>query len=177
MCLSGRHELGSRTPGLRFICCPCACLGGLDHACSHGAAEASGREQRSERGIARVYDESSRQTYFSRVGAEQMALAVILIAGAGVLGRSLWDILSADVGVRAPQRVLMGQVVLPRERYPSAESRLALFEDSKPGSGHLQASRLPPWAMRAPLTTTNREQLRSMDAQAAAMLLRYSRPD
>jgi putative ABC transport system permease protein len=60
--------------------------------------------------------------------AGQMALAVVLIAGAGVLGRSLWNVLSADVGVRAPDRVLMGHVALPRERYRTPESRLAFFE-------------------------------------------------
>jgi putative ABC transport system permease protein len=61
--------------------------------------------------------------------AAQMALAVVLIAGAGVLGRSLWNVLSADVGVKGPERVLIGQVVLPRERYRTAESRAGFFEE------------------------------------------------
>lgn len=60
--------------------------------------------------------------------AGQMALAVILIAGAGVLGRSLWNVLRADAGVRAPDRVLMGHIALPRERYRTPESRLAFFD-------------------------------------------------
>jgi len=60
--------------------------------------------------------------------AGQMALAMVLIAGAGVLGRSLWNVLKADVGVKAPERVLMGQVALPRSRYSTPESRAAFFE-------------------------------------------------
>lgn len=60
--------------------------------------------------------------------AGQMALAVVLIAGAGVLGRSLWNVLNADIGVRAPERVLIGRVALPRERYRTPESRAAFFE-------------------------------------------------
>jgi putative ABC transport system permease protein len=65
--------------------------------------------------------------------AGQMALAVVLIAGAGVLGRSLWNVLKADAGVRAPERVLIGRVVLPRERYRTPESRLAFFETFQAG--------------------------------------------
>ncbi|HEX5230356.1 MAG TPA: ABC transporter permease [Bryobacteraceae bacterium] len=60
--------------------------------------------------------------------AGQMGLAVILIAVAGVLGRSLWNVLSADVGVRSPERVLTGHITLPRERYRTPESRFAFFE-------------------------------------------------
>jgi putative ABC transport system permease protein len=63
--------------------------------------------------------------------AGQMTLAVILIAGAGVLGRSVWNIVSADVGVDSPERVLIGNVVLPAERYGTPESRLAFFETLK----------------------------------------------
>lgn len=58
----------------------------------------------------------------------QMALAVVLIAGAGALGRSLWNVLNAEVGVKAPERVLLGHVAIPRERYRTPESRVAFFE-------------------------------------------------
>ena len=60
--------------------------------------------------------------------AVQMALAVVLIAGAGVLGRSVWNIVTADIGVQTPERVLMGNIGLPRERYRTAESRSQFFE-------------------------------------------------
>lgn len=61
----------------------------------------------------------------------QMALAVILIAGAGVLGRSMWNVVTADVGVTAPERVLIGHVTLPRERYRTPESRAQFFDGAQ----------------------------------------------
>jgi putative ABC transport system permease protein len=67
----------------------------------------------------------------------QMALAVVLIAGAGVLGRSVWNVVSADVGVASPERVVLGQVTLPRERYDTAESRLRFFDALKARLGAL----------------------------------------
>lgn len=60
--------------------------------------------------------------------AGQMALAIVLMAGAGVLGRSLWKVMAADVGVREPEKVLVGEIVLPRAKYPTAASRLAFSE-------------------------------------------------
>lgn len=60
--------------------------------------------------------------------AAQMALAVVLIAGAGVLGRSVWNIAHADVGVTSPERVLIGRIALPRQRYGQADSRRQFFE-------------------------------------------------
>ncbi len=67
----------------------------------------------------------------------QVTLAVILIAGAGVLGRSVWNIVSADVGVKSPERVLIGNIALPRERYRTAESRLEFFDTLKGRLGSL----------------------------------------
>jgi putative ABC transport system permease protein len=60
--------------------------------------------------------------------AVQMASAVVLLAGAGVLGRSVWNILTADVGVTSPERVLIGRITLPPERYLRAESRGQFFD-------------------------------------------------
>jgi predicted permease len=60
--------------------------------------------------------------------AGQMALAIVLMAGAGLLGRSLWKVLSADVGVRDPENVLVGRIALPQTKYPTAESRAAFSE-------------------------------------------------
>lgn len=53
----------------------------------------------------------------------QMALAVVLISGAGVLARSVWNIVTADVGVESPERVVVARVELPRERYGRREAR------------------------------------------------------
>ena len=53
----------------------------------------------------------------------QMVLAIVLLAGAGVLARSLWNIVGAEVGVRATDRILVGHVQVPREEYRSPEAR------------------------------------------------------
>jgi putative ABC transport system permease protein len=60
--------------------------------------------------------------------AGQTALAIVLMAGAGVMGHSLWKVLQADIGVKEPERIFVGQLDLPRERYATPESRLAFFE-------------------------------------------------
>ncbi|MEO5924695.1 MAG: ABC transporter permease [Bryobacteraceae bacterium] len=58
--------------------------------------------------------------------AGQMALAVILLVGAGVLARSLWNIVGADTGVSGADKVLVGQVSLPREGL-TADARSAFW--------------------------------------------------
>jgi putative ABC transport system permease protein len=58
----------------------------------------------------------------------QMTLAIVLLAGAGVLARSLWNIVGAKVGVRDADKVLVGFVSVPREDYPSADARNAFWD-------------------------------------------------
>ena len=60
--------------------------------------------------------------------ASQMALAIILLAGSGVLMRSFVNIVGADSGVREPERVLAGQVRLPSVNFPTPELRRAYFD-------------------------------------------------
>lgn len=60
--------------------------------------------------------------------AGQMALAVVLLAGAGVLVRSFSNIVGADTGVRSPESVLVGLLRLPSETYQTPQSRLAFFD-------------------------------------------------
>jgi putative ABC transport system permease protein len=60
--------------------------------------------------------------------AGQMALAMVLLAGAGVLARSLWNIVGADVGVRGADRSLVGRVQVSREQYASPETRNAYWD-------------------------------------------------
>ena len=60
--------------------------------------------------------------------AVQMALAMVLVLGAGVLVRSFENIVGADTGVRAPEDVLMGSVRLPSDKYPTASARLQFFD-------------------------------------------------
>jgi putative ABC transport system permease protein len=51
--------------------------------------------------------------------AGQMALAIVLLSGAGVLVRSLMNVAGANTGVRDPENVLVGVLSLPSEKYPS----------------------------------------------------------
>jgi predicted permease len=57
----------------------------------------------------------------------EMALAVVLLAGAGVMIRSFLKIHNADMGVNTAN-VLAGSVDLPASRYPSAEQRISFFD-------------------------------------------------
>jgi predicted permease len=58
----------------------------------------------------------------------QVALAVVLIAGAGVLVRSFLAIVGADSGVRGPGTILVGSVRPPSDKYPTPEARRAYFD-------------------------------------------------
>ena len=60
--------------------------------------------------------------------AGQMALAIVLLSGAGVLVRSFVNIVGAETGVRDPERILVGSMRLPSDKYPSPETRLAYFD-------------------------------------------------
>src|SRR5262245_6039292 len=59
--------------------------------------------------------------------AGQMALAIVLLSGAGVLVRSLVSIVGAESGVRDPDGVVIGSIKLPSVTYPDAETRLRYF--------------------------------------------------
>jgi putative ABC transport system permease protein len=58
----------------------------------------------------------------------QMTLAIVLLSGAGVLVRSFVKIVAADTGVRNPERILVGSMRLPSDKYPRPESRRAYFD-------------------------------------------------
>lgn len=58
----------------------------------------------------------------------QVALAVVLLAGAGVLVRSLTNITGAETGVQDPESVLVGRLRLPSETYPTSQSRLTFLD-------------------------------------------------
>lgn len=60
--------------------------------------------------------------------AGQMALAVVLLAGAGVLVRSFQAIVGSETGVPDPANVLVGQVRLPSVSYPEPRERRAYFD-------------------------------------------------
>jgi predicted permease len=56
-----------------------------------------------------------------------MALAIVLLSGSGVLVRSLVNIVGADTGVSAPERVLVASMRLPSDMYQGPEARLAYY--------------------------------------------------
>jgi putative ABC transport system permease protein len=60
----------------------------------------------------------------------EIALAVVLLAGAGVTIRSFLNIYNANLGVRKADMLAMS-VNLPQTRYPRSESRLAFFDRVK----------------------------------------------
>src|SRR5262249_50245523 len=60
--------------------------------------------------------------------AGQMTLAVVLLSGAGVLVRSLANIVGADGGVRDPSRILVGSLRVPSEKRQTADERSAYFD-------------------------------------------------
>jgi putative ABC transport system permease protein len=60
--------------------------------------------------------------------AGQMALAIVLLSGAGVLVRSVFNVVDAKTGVRDPQNLLVGFIRLPSDKYPTAASWLGYFD-------------------------------------------------
>lgn len=60
--------------------------------------------------------------------ATQVALAIVLIAGAGVLVRSFLAIVGADSGVRDPDSIVVGSTRPPSAKYPTAAARLAYLD-------------------------------------------------
>jgi predicted permease len=78
----------------------------------------------------------------------EMALAIVLLAGAGVMIRSFLKIYRADMGVNSTN-ILAGQVDLPN-RYSSPEQQLSFFEHFKasiaatPGVSSVTIASAPP---------------------------------
>jgi putative ABC transport system permease protein len=60
--------------------------------------------------------------------AAQMALAIVLLSGAGVLVRSFDNIVGAETGVRDPETILVGSMHVPSDTYQTPQARLAYFE-------------------------------------------------
>lgn len=60
--------------------------------------------------------------------AAQMALAIVLLSGTGVLVRSFMTIVSAETGVRDPDRMLVGSMRLPSDKYPTPAARFGYFD-------------------------------------------------
>jgi predicted permease len=83
--------------------------------------------------------------------AGEMALAIVLLAGAGVMIRSFLKVHSADIGVDAGN-VLAGSVNLPLTKYRTPDQRVAFYDqltarlEATPGVESVStASALPTW--------------------------------
>ncbi len=79
----------------------------------------------------------------------EMALAIVLLAGAGVMIRSFLKIHTADMGVNT-FNVLAGSVDLPAARYPGAEEKISFFDrlttrlEATPGVESVALAESPP---------------------------------
>jgi len=60
--------------------------------------------------------------------AAQIAISLILLAGAGLMLRSLWNLQSVRLGMQT-EKVLIEEVSLAPYRYPTREKQLAFFAD------------------------------------------------
>jgi putative ABC transport system permease protein len=58
----------------------------------------------------------------------EVALAVVLLAGAGLTMRSFLKLQSVDPGFRT-ERLLTMEIILPRSKYPKEENRAAFFKE------------------------------------------------
>ncbi len=86
----------------------------------------------------------------------QMALAIVLLCGAGVLVRSFITLITAETGVRDPDHVLTGFLDLPSDKYGKAASRSTFVDrlesqlKSLPGiQAASVAARLPVFGMNS----------------------------
>jgi putative ABC transport system permease protein len=79
----------------------------------------------------------------------EMALAVVLLAGAGVMIRSFLKIRTADIGVNVDQ-ILTTSLDLPAARYPAAEQRISFYDrlttrlEAMPGVESVAMADAPP---------------------------------
>src|SRR5579872_1108944 len=61
----------------------------------------------------------------------EMALAVVLLAGAGLMIRSFLNIYTVDVGVKNAKNVLTAGLWLPQAKYPRTETQISLYDNLK----------------------------------------------
>jgi putative ABC transport system permease protein len=81
------------------------------------------------KGVARGVTQDVRgKRLAARLVATQMALAMVLLSGAGLLVRSLVNIVGADTGVRDPGHVVVAGMLVPSDRYRDPAARLAYFD-------------------------------------------------
>src|SRR5439155_22419449 len=73
----------------------------------------------------------------------EVALAVMLLVGAGLMIRSFWRLQATDPGFSS-QSVVALDVVLPKSKYPSRDKQQAFFEETLAKSQALPGVRSAP---------------------------------
>jgi len=84
-----------------------------------------------ERGLATA--DRRRRTLRGALVAGEVALAMVLLVGAGLMARSLRGLDRVDLGFR-PDSVLTFQLTLPAARYPGVDDRLAFYGKLEAGA-------------------------------------------
>ncbi|HEY4591308.1 MAG TPA: ABC transporter permease [Thermoanaerobaculia bacterium] len=84
----------------------------------------------------------------------QIALAFVLLAGAGLLGLSLQKVMTVSPGFR-PEHVLSGQLVLPVRSYPTRQALLAVTERLTAELGRQPGVQAVGFATNVPLSGTS----------------------
>jgi putative ABC transport system permease protein len=105
----------STLAGLLFGLAPALVLSNLD---LNAALKDGGRGATISRGTGRLS---------TLLVAGEVALAVVVLAGAGVMIRSFWKVYTADIGVKT-DHILTVSLRLPSQRYPTVEVQTAFFE-------------------------------------------------
>jgi putative ABC transport system permease protein len=101
------------------VLCSLAPIGRVAHIAISGALRGDARGSTQDRRGKRLA---------AGLVAGQMALAIVLLSGAGVLVRSFVNIVSAASGVRSPETILVGAMRLPSDKYWSVETRRGYFD-------------------------------------------------
>jgi predicted permease len=99
--------------------------------------------------------------------AMQMALAIVLLAGAGILMRSITNIIGAESGVREPQQVLVGMLRMPSLKYPDTTRRLAYLERVRSELDSLPGIEAQTVSSGIPVKFSGRRRTFEIDARAA----------
>jgi putative ABC transport system permease protein len=85
----------------------------------------------------------------------QMALAMVLLSGAGVLVRSFITLITAETGVRDPDQILTGFLDLPSDKYAEAASRSTFVDRLESQLRSLTGIQAASVAARLPVFTMN----------------------
>ena len=85
----------------------------------------------------------------SALVVSELALTVMLLAGAGLMIRSFLNLYSFDLGIRTENLMTM-RLQLPAARYPTPESRIAFFESLGPKLVAIPGAESVTWATGLP---------------------------